>query len=771
MQDKIGLILCSCGKTLEEKIDFELLIKGAKGLAQVTEIKKVKFLCRDIDIILRELKDKVDKILFACCSERSSLKFNEEIIEKHLLRAEIDIGMYEVANIREQCAWIHEDKDRTTKKAMDIITMAYERLKLNSPAYELKDLKQEVLVIGGGVAGISAAQALSKLGVRSTLVEEKPFLGGHASQVSFLWQSEGSPGFCTSECVIPVINRDLLLEDNVSIMTNSEVSWIEKKDGNFYVEITKRPKYVDPTLCVSCGKCAQICPIEIPNPFELSQKNKKAIDKECVLGIPDQYILDDKACNKCGACVEQCPTGAIDLNVMPEMVSKEFGSVIFATGFNTKDMSGFTNLAYDKPNVVTLLEFERMIGNRFNGNPPMSVTFVMCQKDKVGYCSRLCCEVVAKHAYRMSKFFMGTETTVIYQNLRTAGRLGEILKNRSQEAGVEFIHAEVEKIEGDDWVTIYTDKGEFETQLVVLAEPLIPAPLRVAKMLGMQLDEFGFPIEFQPKVVRPLESYVNRVYLAGAAKGFKDVQESIESGNMAALRAYESLKGKKQRFVSFTILDKCSKCGMCIPVCPHSAISAMDNKTGRSIFLDPSNIEEKDIENIEIKIDPAFCKACGLCYTTCPSKAIKLMNLEDAQLLKMADRAFDNLPEGEPRILAFLCYWCSYGAADMMGIKRAKVTDNFRSIRIRCSGSMSPEVISEILFTNKADAVLVAGCPPDNCHHLWGNYVTDKRVKLMQDTLSEFGIDTSRLRWEYIGVPQWELMAKVLNFMDKGLRD
>lgn len=771
MQDKIGLVLCNCGSTLEENIDFDFLINEAKNLVQISEIKKVDFLCRDIDNILNELKGKADRILFACCSERSSLKFNEDIIEKYIKNAGIDIGLYEVANIREQCAWIHKDKDRTTKKAMDLITMAYEKLKLNSPAYDLQDLKQEVLVIGGGVAGISAAQALSKLGVKSTLVEQNPFLGGHASQVSFLWQSEGSPAFCHSECVVPVLNRDLLIEDNVSIMTNSEISWIEKKNGNFHTEITLRPQYVDPDLCVSCGKCAEVCPMECPNYFERSQKKKKAIDKECRLGIPDQYILDDKICDRCGNCIDACPTNAIDLNALPEMIQKEFGAVIFATGFNTKNMIEYSNLAYDKTNVVTLMEFERMIGNRFYGKPPMSVTFVMCQKDKVGYCSRLCCEVVAKHAFRMSKFFMGTETTVLYKDLRTAGRLGEILKNRSQDAGVEFINAEVKSIQGDDWLTISTDKGEFETQLVVLAEPLIPAPLKIAKMLGLQLDQFGFPVEFQPKVVRPLESYVDRVYLAGAAKGFKDVQESIESGNMAAIKAHEALKGKKQRFVSLTILEKCSKCGMCIPVCPHNAICTRDKQTGRTILLDPSNIEEKELNNIEIKIEPGFCKACGLCYTTCPSKAIKLMNLEEFQILNMAERAFDNLPEGEPRILAFLCYWCSYGAADIMGVNGLNVTDNFRTIRIRCSGSLSPEVISEILFTNKADGILIAGCPPDNCHHLWGNYITDKRVKIMQDTLSEFGIDTGKLRWEYIGVPQWELMGKVLNFMDKGLRE
>lgn len=772
MSDNIGLILCTCGGTLEEKIDYDYLITNAKNLSQINIVKKVDFLCRDVDNLLDEMKNNgVNRILFACCSERSSLEFNEDIIEKHLNKAGFDIAMYEVANIREQCAWIHEHKDRTTKKAMDLIGMAYVKLKLNKPSYEFTDIKQEVLVIGGGVAGISAAQTLSKLGIKSAIVEQRPYLGGHAPQIPFLWQSEGAKSTCFSQCVVPVINRDLLLEDNVEIFTSSSVQWIEKKNGNFYAEISKAPQYVNPTLCVSCGKCADVCPVEIPNPYELSMQPKKAISKEWKLGVPDSYVIDDNACDRCGECVKICPTNAINLDAKEEIIKKEFGSVIFATGFDRKDMNEFSHLAYDKPNVITLLEFERLMANRFFGKPPMSVTFVMCQKDKVGYCSRLCCNVVAKHAYRMSKFFTGTETNVIFQDLRTAGRCGEYFKNESRDAGVEYIHANVEKIEGDDdWLTIYTDQDEIETQLVVLAEPLIPAPLKVAKMLGLQLDSFGFPMEWQPKVVRPLHSYVDRVFLAGAAKGFKDVQESIESGVTAAIRAHDALKGKKQKFISYTDLEKCSKCGLCVPICPHSAITISDKNTKKTLFVDPSNIEEKELKNIEIKINHQFCKGCGLCYTTCPSKAITLINLEDAQILQMADKAFEHHPEGEPRILAFLCYWCSYAGADLVGYNNIKTTENFRSIRIRCSASINPEVISEILFNKMADGVLVAGCPPENCHHLWGNYISHKRITLMQDTLAEFGIDRDRLRWEYIGVSQGDAVGKILNFMNKNLK-
>ncbi|WP_457572527.1 FAD-dependent oxidoreductase [Desulfovulcanus sp.] len=770
MRDSIGIILCTCGSTLEDKIDFTQLEKCAEKLESVTIIKKTDNLCKNPEKILNEFNGKVDRILFACCSERSSLTFNEDRIAKLLDHIGLDNAMYETANIREQCAWIHEDKEKTTAKAMDLILMAYEKLKTNSKAYKFNKIKQNVLVVGGGVTGLSSALSLAELGVDVTLIEEKPNLGGHACQIPFLWQSEGSPSVCTSECVIPVINRDVLFNDAIKIMTNSEVIDAEKVDGNFHVKIEKKAEFVNPDLCVSCGKCAEVCPIEIPNKFELDMKKRKAIDKDFPLAMPDSYHIISSACNMCGECAKICPTKAIDLNAKSEITEQSFGSVVIATGFNTHDMTQFEKLNYKQPNVITLMEFERLIANRFNGRPPMSIVFVLCQKDEVGYCSRLCCSIVAKHTFRLSQFFMGTEVTVLYKNLRTTGRAGEIFRKTSEERGVEFVRAEVERIEGDEWLNVITDKGEFEADLVVLAEPLIPSPLRLVKMFGLQTDEFGFPLEFQPKVIRPLESYVDRVFVAGTAKGFKDVQESIESGSAAALKAYQALKAKEQKFVSKTIEDKCSGCGMCVPVCPHSAITIKGQVGAESSTAESQEQGDQHFAASSIKIDPAFCKGCGLCYTTCPSKAIQLVNLEDYQILKMVDTAFKNAPEGEPRILAFLCYWCSYGAGDLMGPKGVKVPESFRSIRIRCSASLNPDVITEILFKNKADAILIAGCPPKNCHHLWGNYIQDKRVKFLQETLKEFGVSADKLRWEYIGVTGWGILAKILKYMDKEAR-
>jgi len=255
--------------------------------------------------------------------------------------------------------------------------------------------------------------------------------------------------------------------------------------------------------------------------------------------------------------------------------------------------------------------------------------------------------------------------------------------------------------------------------------------------MGIKLDEFGFPIEFQPRVINPSESYVDRIFLAGSVKGFKDVQECIESGRSVAVKVFEALKGRTSKYYSITDVDKCTRCGLCKAVCPHDAI----------VF-----------EGEFYRIDPSFCKGCGLCYATCPSRAIKLVNLEDEQILRMVDVAFKN--HDGVRVLAFLCYWCSYAAADLMGYYGLKLPP-YRSIRVRCSASVNPEIIAKILIEGKADYVIVAGCPPKNCHHLYGNYIESGRIKLLNEILKEFGLE-NRVRFEYIGVAMWGKLAKII---------
>ncbi|MEO2065816.1 MAG: hydrogenase iron-sulfur subunit, partial [Desulfurobacteriaceae bacterium] len=216
-----------------------------------------------------------------------------------------------------------------------------------------------------------------------------------------------------------------------------------------------------------------------------------------------------------------------------------------------------------------------------------------------------------------------------------------------------------------------------------------------------------------------------------------------------------ALKGETKKYYSEIIQEKCSRCETCLMCCPHGAISLKKRENGEEPF---------------VEIDPNLCRGCGLCYSACPSKAIKFSNLEDRQLIRMAEVAFKNLPEGQPRILAFLCYWCAYGAADLTGVKlKEKLPENFRSIRVRCSASLSLDVIAEIIERDLADGIIVAGCPKDNCHHIWGNYMQENRIEMFNESLKLLGVKDKVVRWEYIGVPQGKKLANAIREVNETL--
>jgi len=218
---RLGVVLCSCGGQITRKIDFSQLKLVAEELPGVVEVVETQDFCKNPEKQTEHLRGKIDGLIFCGCSERSSLQFNEDRIQKLLENLGIDPAMFETVNLREQGVMIHDNAQALNRKAKDQLLMAYEKVKTNVEALKEK-LKKRVLVIGGGVAGQSCAQAFSDLGVETVLVEEKPYLGGFAASIPVLWQSESYPSGCTSQCVIPVVGRETLLylSNSVSVMTS-----------------------------------------------------------------------------------------------------------------------------------------------------------------------------------------------------------------------------------------------------------------------------------------------------------------------------------------------------------------------------------------------------------------------------------------------------------------------------------------------------------------------------------------------------------------------
>jgi heterodisulfide reductase subunit A len=244
---------------------------------------------------------------------------------------------------------------------------------------------------------------------------------------------------------------------------------------------------------------------------------------------------------------------------------------------------------------------------------------------------------------------------------------------------------------------------------------------------------------------------VDRVFAVGAGLGPKVVQQSVEQGRAAAMKALPVLsEGSKQplMYASRVGQENCIRCRTCMTVCPHGAIKMTDDGAYS---------------------DPAFCQGCGFCAAACPTHAAQLLNFSDRQILDQAAVAFNELPAGEPKILALLCYWCSYSGGDLAGVKGMSAPATFRSIRIRCSSSINSGLIME-MFRMGIDGVLIGGCPEGGCHHAWGNYLSERRITLMRSLFDQLGVSSRRLRFEQIGVPQSQLFVDTITQMDTDLR-
>ena len=788
---KIGAWLCNCKGLISDNINMNFLEKEVLKLKNVTCVKHVNMLCNKngINELIKDLSSSdVDRFLFAGCSARSSLRFPEQHIHVALNQANIDLGLYEVANIREQCAWLHASGDDLNQKALDMIKMAHTRLIYDVARDPEVKIIDKALVVGGGSASLAAAKELAQFGKEVTLVEEGTYLGGRLCQIPFLFQSEQWHSRCVSLCVGPVQGNEAVFNPLISAYTQSNVDKIEKQNGNFKATISISASFVDPEICISCGKCAEACPEFAPSKFNEGIFVRKAIDKDFERALPDTYSIIEDSCTKCGECVKVCPEDAINLDAKPQEISDSFGAVFLGTGFDLYDTQKNPELGFGIQDVVSSMAFERLIDNGIkrpsNGEEPEHIVFVLCagsrasldkERNGVPYCSKTCCGITMRQAERIAQTMEMTEITIIYYyDIRTYERYFEGMFDTIKRMGIEFVKGNIDSIEKsedgnlsinlsqlDDQTSSLQGDHEYESgklninaDMVVLASAQVPKKDKnnIAKQLQMKTEINGFPMENQPRIFRPTESFVDRVYVIGSASGPKVVQQAVEQGKAAAVSALPYLINEKKelpKFFSRIDPETCISCRSCETVCPHGAIRITENG---------------------VYSDPAFCQSCGFCAAACPTHAAKLVNFTDQQILDQVKVAFDGINPGEPKIMALLCYWCSYSAADLAGVNRIQAPPNFRTIRIRCSSSVNTALLLE-MYRMGVDGILIGGCPPKSCHHVHGNYLTDKRMTLFGKLLSQLGLSTKRLRFDYIGVSQYQLFVDTIIEMDKNLRE
>jgi len=636
---KIGVYICHCGINIAATVDIEKVTAFARTLPHVAIARNYQYMCSDPgqDWIKNDIKNLgIDRVVVAACSPR----MHEPTYRNACRSAGLNPYFFEMANIREQCSWVHPNKEQGTEKAMDLIASAVAKVSLHEPLEENEvGVTPAVLVIGGGIAGIQASLDVANSGFEVYLVEKSPSPGGHLAQLNRTFPNLEE----TSATLLPKL-EEVKNHSLIHLLTQSEVEGVEGFVGNFKVRIRHDPRYVNPEKCTCCKKCEEVCPVRVPNEFNMGLDERPAIYLPFPDAIPRCYTIDSKNClylqkGECGKCREVCPEAAVQFEEVGMEFEAKVGTIIVATGYDPFDPRLKPELGYGVyKNVITGLEFERLISPdgptqgklQFNGKEPKNIVFIQCvgSRDKTvnnEYCSRICCMYTAKQAHLVKDKCPDARVTICYIDVRAFGKGYEQFYETVQKKGVFYrkgVPSEIYQkngkliVKADD--ELLGEPYEEEADLVVLATGLTQrkdaGSLRGLLKLSLSPDRFY--LEAHPKL-RPLDTATDGIFLAGTCQGPKDISDTLSQAHGTASRATIPLFAGRVRIEPITAwvdMLMCAGCGLCEQVCEY-----------RALRMDPYRKV--------MTVNEALCKGCGACNATCPSSAISLRHFKTEQIM------------------------------------------------------------------------------------------------------------------------------------------
>ncbi len=655
---RIGVFVCHCGTNIAGSIDIDAVKEYVKTLPNVEHVNDYKYQCSmpgqsNIQEAIREKN--LTGVVVAACSPR----LHEPTFRAATKDGGLNPFRFEMANIREQNSWVHmHDREGATEKAKDAIRIAVAKASLLEDLYPKSvPVEHAAMVVGAGVAGMQAALDLANAGIKTYLIEKEPSIGGRMSQLDKTF-----PTLDCSQCILTPKMVDVGRAENIVLMVNAEVEAVEGYIGNFDVTIRRKatgvlsPKEAEAKGivgggCTGCGDCVPVCPVTKPNAFEMGMAPRKAIYIYHPQVVPLLYTIDWDACVKCGLCVEACgEKKAIDLEMQDELVKVKVGTVILATGYEVFPIENKEEWGYKRyDNVITSLEFERLIcasgptGGHLvrpsDGETPMRVAFVLCagSRDNTGvgkpYCSRFCCMYSLKHAHQIIEKIPGVVPYIFYMDIRSFGKAYEEFYYRIQDEGAKFIRGRVSNIqENPDTknLRVYAEDTllgrpmELEVDMVVLASAVQPTEMtnKTRKLFGVSCSTDGWLLEAHPKL-NPCGTTTAGVFVAGVCQGPKDIPDTVAQAEGAASAASIPIhKGfvELEPYYAMCIEEKCAGCGMCVNLCPYSALQLVE-KDGRTVM----------------QVTEAKCKGCGTCGGFCPGGAIWMNHFATPQIVAQID--------------------------------------------------------------------------------------------------------------------------------------
>jgi len=659
---RIGVYTCYCGGNISDVVGCEKVAQALRGMGNVVVSRTDMSMCSDAGqaLIEDDIKEKgVNRVVVGACAP----SLHEQTFRGTVSRAGLNPYFYNHVGIREQDSGVHHNNhDGATEKAIRLMSAGLAKARLLSALDPIMlDAEQHALVVGGGIAGLRTALDTARRGIRVTMIEKSPFLGGRVAQLERIFPTAKNARESLHELIDKVV-----ADPWITIFTQAELVSVKGYIGDYQVQITQQSRGVsDDNAEALMAACIQ----EVADEFNYGLTTRKVVYRSYPNCYPSTPAVDWTNYN--GEPIS-FNGKSITLKNDPKTFDLQVGAIVVATGFNPYEPRQGEFGYGEVPQVVTLPQFVRYIalGNGhteliWKGDPIRNLAIIHCvgsrhidgidepqEDDQVNdYCSRVCCTASLHMAAELREHFPEVNVFNLYEDIRTYGRGHEEIYRDSLEKMVRFLRFHgndrpnvVAAPTGDDYPVLikirdhltWGEELEVPVDLVVLAVGFMPRDVGdLIEKLKISRGADRFLAEVHPKL-RPVETAVPGVIIAGTAQGPMNIQETVAAASAAASKVATLLAAGEVRlepFVANVNLEKCDGTGACVEVCEYED----------AIAVETMMMDRKEVKRAVVI--PANCSGCGNCVSACPNRAVDVQGWTLAQYEAMVDAITLDLPE------------------------------------------------------------------------------------------------------------------------------